>query len=148
MLKPIHRSYDPAAGQFYGFALPEYQDSYHAENPHAYRCPVLEVTANQRGDWRNTGSWEEDFQKQKFIPAGRLLRWPIDEPVQPAPADAWDSAHMDINSICRAAHLTQSALAARFGIPKRTVEDWCRGVAKCAPYTRRMMCECLGLLEK
>lgn len=55
---------------------------------------------------------------------------------------------LTVREICNAANLTQSALAARFGIPKRTVEDWCRGVAKCAPYIRRMMCECLGLLER
>ena len=60
----------------------------------------------------------------------------------------WDIYHMSVKDICKAANLSQSALAARFGIPKRTVEDWCRGVAKCAPYIRRMMCECLGLLEK
>lgn len=55
---------------------------------------------------------------------------------------------LTVREICTAANLTQSALAARFGIPKRTVEDWCRGVAKCAPYIRRMMMECLGLIEK
>ena len=148
MLKLIYRSYDPQSGQFYGFALPEYQDGYHAENPAAYRCQPIEVTADQLALWRNTGAWDADYQRQEFIPAGRLLRWPIDEPVIPTPADAWDAAHMDVKSICRAANLTQSALAARFGIPKRTVEDWCRGVAKCAPYIRRMMCECLGLLDK
>ncbi len=60
----------------------------------------------------------------------------------------WDVYHMSVKDICKAANLTQAALATRFGIPKRTVEDWCRGVAKCAPYIRLMMCECLGLIEK
>ena len=55
---------------------------------------------------------------------------------------------LTVREICTAANLTQSALAARFGIPKRTVEDWCRGIAKCAPYIRRMMMECLGILSK
>ena len=59
----------------------------------------------------------------------------------------YDSAHMDVKDICRSAGLTQSALAARFGIPKRTVENWCSGVNKCPDYTRRMMCELLGLLN-
>jgi len=58
----------------------------------------------------------------------------------------WDCAHMSVKDICRAANLTQAGLAARFCIPKRTVEDWCRGIAKCAPYIRLMMCECLNLL--
>lgn len=148
MIKTIYRSYDPTSGQFYGFALPEYQDRFHSESPTALRCPALEVTGDQLAQWRNTGAWEEDFQRQKFIPAGRLLRWPIDEPVLPVPADVWDAAHMDVKSICRAAGLTQAALAARFGIPKRTVENWCSGANKCPDYTRRMMCELLGLLSR
>lgn len=55
---------------------------------------------------------------------------------------------LTVREICAAAHLTQSALAARFGIPKRTVENWCTNTNKCTDYTRRMMMECLGLLEK
>lgn len=59
----------------------------------------------------------------------------------------WDAYHRSVKDICKAANLTQSALATRFGIPKRTIEDWCAGKRACAPYIRRMMCECLGLLE-
>lgn len=148
MLKPIYRTYDPASGQFYGFALPEHQDQFHSEYPSTFRCPVLEVTGDQFAKWRNTGAWEEDFQRQKFIPAGRLLRWPIDEPVQPTPNDTWNAAHMDIKFICRSANLTQAALAARFGIPKRTVENWCSGINKCPDYVRLMMCELLGIAHR
>lgn len=55
---------------------------------------------------------------------------------------------LTVLEICTAANLTQSALAARFGIPKRSVENWCSGSRDCAPYIRRMMCECLGILSK
>ena len=55
---------------------------------------------------------------------------------------------LTVREICTAANLTQSALAARFGIPQRTVENWCTGSRACAPYIRRMMMECLGLLDK
>ena len=55
---------------------------------------------------------------------------------------------LTVREICTAANLTQAALAARFGIPKRTVEDWCAERRTCAPYIRRMMCECLGLLTR
>lgn len=55
---------------------------------------------------------------------------------------------LTVREICAAANLTQSALAARFGIPQRTVENWCTGSRACAPYIRRMMMECLGLLDK
>lgn len=56
-----------------------------------------------------------------------------------------DPEPLTVREICTAANLTQSALAVRFGIPKRTVEDWCAERRTCAPYIRRMMCECLGL---
>ena len=59
-----------------------------------------------------------------------------------------DHELLTVRQICEVAGLTQAALATRFGIPKRTVEDWCRGVSKCAPYIRLMMCECLCLIEK
>lgn len=48
-----------------------------------------------------------------------------------------------VRDICRAAGLTQAALADRFGIPLRTVEDWCTSRRSCAPYIRRMMVEIL-----
>lgn len=54
---------------------------------------------------------------------------------------------LTIREICAAANLTQAALAARFQIPKRTVEDWCTGRRTCAPYIRLMMCELLGLIQ-
>ncbi|MBR2047148.1 MAG: helix-turn-helix transcriptional regulator [Oscillospiraceae bacterium] len=148
MLKTIYRSYDPKKRRFYGFALPEYQDAFHEEHPNAYRCPVLEVTADQLALWRNTGAWEEDFQRQEFIPAGRLLRWPIDEPDVITESDSWDAAHMSVKHICRAAGLTQTAAGQRFGIPWRTFSDWCRGVSKCPDYIRLMMCELLGIFHR
>lgn len=55
---------------------------------------------------------------------------------------------LTVREICVAAKLTQTALAARFGIPPRTVGDWCTGKRACTPYIRRMMMECLGLREK
>ena len=59
----------------------------------------------------------------------------------------WNVAHMRVKDICKEVGLTQGQLAARFHIPKRTVEDWCRGVSRCADYTRLMMVECLGILK-
>lgn len=55
---------------------------------------------------------------------------------------------LTVREICTATNLTQSALADRFGIPKRTVENWCSGSRDCAPYIRRMMMECLGLTAR
>lgn len=60
----------------------------------------------------------------------------------------WDAAHMSVRDICKCARFTQSDLARRFCIPRRTVEDWCRGVSKCPDYTRLMMLELLGLFKR
>ena len=38
-----------------------------------------------------------------------------------------------------ASGMTQRQFAEYFGIPKRTIEDWERGIAKCAPYLLELM---------
>lgn len=60
----------------------------------------------------------------------------------------WDIAHMSVKGICQAAGLTQAALAQRFCIPLRTVEDWSRGARKCPDYIRLMMAEALGIITR
>jgi DNA-binding transcriptional regulator YiaG len=40
--------------------------------------------------------------------------------------------------------MTQQAFADRFGIPKRTVENWDSGVSTPPPYVLSMMIEILG----
>lgn len=60
----------------------------------------------------------------------------------------WDVAHMSVKDICKAAGLTQAALSHRFCIPRRTVEDWCRGARKTTDYDRLMMAELLGLINR
>lgn len=49
--------------------------------------------------------------------------------------------------IVSASGLSQAAFAERYCIPKRTVEDWCRGVAKCPLYTRLLLQRAEGLLQ-
>ena len=54
-----------------------------------------------------------------------------------------------VRELRQAAGLTQAKLAARFGIPKRTVESWEAtgpSARACPGYVRRMMAECLGVL--
>ena len=53
---------------------------------------------------------------------------------------------MDFRAIRQASGLTQAVFAERFGIPKRTIEDWDRGVAAPPPYVLRMLAQLLGLL--
>lgn len=58
----------------------------------------------------------------------------------------WDACHRAVKEIAADAGLSQRKLAERFGIPYRTVENWCGGQNACPLYTRLMIQECLGLL--
>ena len=60
----------------------------------------------------------------------------------------WDIAHMSVKGICQAAGLTQAALAQRFCIPKRTIEDWCTAKRTPPDYIRLMMAEALGIIKR
>lgn len=52
---------------------------------------------------------------------------------------------MNIQEFIKSSGMTHKQLSERFGIPKRTIEDWSRGVRKCPKYVVSMMME---LLEK
>lgn len=58
----------------------------------------------------------------------------------------WDASRRTVKEIAAAAGLSCRKLAERFGVPYRTVENWCGGTNACPLYTRLMMQECLGLL--
>lgn len=46
---------------------------------------------------------------------------------------------MTIQEFIRTSGMTHKQLSERFGIPKRTIEDWSRGARKCPDYVVRMM---------
>ena len=50
---------------------------------------------------------------------------------------------MDIQEFIKSSGMTHKQLSERFGIPKRTIEDWSRGVRKCPEYVVSMMMELL-----
>ena len=58
------------------------------------------------------------------------------------------AVYRSVKDIAKEAGMPQSRLAEYFCIPRRTMEDWCRGVAKCPVYTRMMMQEVLGLVKR
>lgn len=75
-----------------------------------------------------------------------------DAPEAPIPPDRLDqlrsiyvAANRTVREIVAAAGMTQAAFAEHFCIPRRTVEDWCRGIAKCPLYTRLLVQQSLGL---
>lgn len=60
----------------------------------------------------------------------------------------YDAVHRSVKDIARAAGMPQYKMAEFFSVPRRTMEDWCRGVSKCPTYTRLMMQEILGILQR
>lgn len=87
-------------------------------------------------DWALSSIWadapEAEISQDRIDYLGRL----------------WDVAHMGVREICKASKLSQVALSQRFGIPYRTIQNWCGDVNKCPDYVRLMMAECLGLIQK
>lgn len=58
--------------------------------------------------------------------------------------EIWDAVHRTVKQIAADAGLSQRKLAERFGIPYRTVENWCSGARECPVYVRLMMQEILA----
>lgn len=56
----------------------------------------------------------------------------------------WDACHLSVKDIGLIAD-GATGLARRFGVPRRTMEDWCAGKRKCPLYTRLMMQEVLKI---
>ena len=50
---------------------------------------------------------------------------------------------MTVKEFIKSTGMTQKQLSERFGIPRRTIEDWSRGVSKCPEYVVKMMQEIL-----
>lgn len=77
-----------------------------------------------------------------------------DAPDAPIPLERLDqlrsiyaAVNRTVREILSAAGLTQAAASERLFIPRRTLQDWVRGIAKCPLYTRLMMQQCLGLFS-
>lgn len=85
-------------------------------------------------DWTLSSIWgdglESDIPQNRIDYLGRI----------------WDVAHMSVREICKAAKMSQVALAQRFCVPYRTVQNWCGDVSKCPDYVRLMMARLLNLI--
>ena len=57
------------------------------------------------------------------------------------------AVHKTVKEIIRECKLSQNKLAKTFGIPRRTVENWC-GIAPPPLYVSLMMQECLGIYKR
>lgn len=56
----------------------------------------------------------------------------------------WLAYHRSVKEIIDEVGLNLTKLSKRFGIPYRTVQDWCAGRRECTLYSRLMLQECLG----
>lgn len=59
----------------------------------------------------------------------------------------YDAVNRPVRAIVTASGLSQAAFAERYCIPRRTVEDWCRGISQCPLYTRLLLQRAEGLLS-
>lgn len=53
---------------------------------------------------------------------------------------------LTVKSIRTAAGLSQAAFAAKYHIPKRTIENWESGANRCPEYTLRLLAMAEGLI--
>ncbi len=63
----------------------------------------------------------------------------------------YDACHRSVNEIAAASGLSKRKLAERFCIPQRTIDSWdsdAESGRQCTLYTRLMMQELLGLLQR
>ena len=60
----------------------------------------------------------------------------------------WSAAHRSIKDILKLIPMTQAAFSDCFGIPLRTVENWCSGKNDCPLYTNILIQERLGLVSR
>lgn len=104
-------------------------------------APYSEVPASvlDSDSWVSRGSNRTDYKLSYGLPDDYEIVTDL---------KSYKLAGLSVKEICKAAGMTQTAVAERFGIPRRTMEDWCRGVSKCPIYTRLMMQECLGLIKR
>lgn len=60
----------------------------------------------------------------------------------------WDATHRNMKDILAYTKMSQVKMCRYFGIPKRTLEDWCAGIYNPPPYILIMIQEILGLLSR
>lgn len=60
----------------------------------------------------------------------------------------WDATHRNMKDIIAITKSSQLKMCRYFGIPRRTLEDWCSGIYTPPPYILIMMQEILGLISR
>lgn len=84
-------------------------------------------------DWALSSAWGD--APEADVPADRVEEL----------GHLWDAAHLTICDIRAHTGLSQAAFAARYCIPRRTVENWESGDRQCADYVRLLLAEAAGM---
>ena len=98
-------------------------------------------------------SAQEEPDLQHFLVAYGLPLWILEEITddEQAAVDMIINIHRVANmtpqELIRAAGLNQTTFSRRFGIPLRTVQEWCGGRRHMPEYLKYMAAELLGLLD-
>ena len=87
-------------------------------------------------DWALSSIW--GGAEDAGIPQARIA----------ALGDIWDVAHLSIKDIRKASGMSQVAFAQHVCIPRRSIEDWERGVRTCPDYLRVLLAEHFGLFHR
>lgn len=62
--------------------------------------------------------------------------------------EIWDVAHLTVKDIRSYSGLSQAAFAARYMIPRRTLQDWEWGKAKCTEYVKVLLAQKEGIFSR
>lgn len=114
-------------GRLFYFCL---REALEYEDPDAYVSDVALSSAWEDGDYDGEKEIEIDFERVNWLHT------------------VWEAAHRSIKDILKTAHMTQKAFCECFGIPRRTVENWCSGTNECPFYTNILIQEHLGLISR
>lgn len=87
-------------------------------------------------DWALSFAWGDALEAD--VPAARVEEL----------GHLWDAAHLTIRDIRAHTGLSQAAFAARYCIPRRTVENWESGVRSCPDYLRLLLAQVTGLYTR
>ena len=87
-------------------------------------------------EWALSSVWGDDPEAES--PAARIEML----------GQLWDAAHLTIRDIRAHTGLSQAAFAARYCIPRRTVENWESGDRQCAACLRLLLAEAVGLYTR
>lgn len=128
---------------FSGTANPAAPDA-----PYPITGEQFAVALSEAANYTDEDAFVSDLALSSIFPESADLM-----PIAASMRQLWIACRMSIRELRAHAGLTQAAFAARFGIPKRTVENWeaspdSPSARECPIYTRLLIADALGLMPE